>query len=709
MQRQDKTSSVLIVFVTLLALVIGSVAFPAPVRAASTITVTTSNDNTTTDTFCSLREAITNANNDLATSADCTAGSGNDTIVFAGGVTTITLGSTLPHITDTDGLAIDGGGDITISGNDLYRILMVDNGIPLTLQNLTVADGRCVSCIGAAIYNSGGTLTITNSTVSGHNGGLGGAIYSSGGTLIIANSIFSDNISTSYGGGIANTGVLTITDSTFSGNTGGEFAGGGAIYSDDSLTITNSTFSNNTSGRGAIFNGGPATITNSTFTGNSGVNDGGGGVYNQGTLTITNSTFSGNSANVGGDIYQLGSSSILNLYNNILANSVSGGHCEIGDGTISGNNNLIENTTSACGFTNGVNGNITGSDPDLGALTGSPAYFPLNSGSLAINAGNDANCPSTDQRGVTRPQGSHCDIGAYEVTPPGAAALVSPTGDIGTNYNPTYTWNAVLGATWYYLWVNGPSGNVIQTWYEASAVCGGGTCSVTPTTTLGGGSHTWWVQTWNSIGYGPWSSGMSFTTTIPTAPGAATLVSPTGDIGTNYNPTYTWNEVAGATWYYLWVNGPSGNVIAQWYEASAVCGGGTCSVTPTTTLGGGSHTWWVQTWNTVGYGPWSSGMSFTTSPLGAATLVSPTGDIATNTPTYTWNAVTGATWYYLWVNGPSGKVIAQWYEASAVCSGVTCTVTPATTLVSGSHIWWIQTWNSAGYGPWSTGMNFNVP
>ncbi len=38
----------------------------------------------------------------------------------------------------------------------------------------------------------------------------------------------------------------------------------------------------------------------------------------------------------------------------------------------------------------------------------------LQAGSAAIDAGNDVNCPSTDQRGVPRPQGAHCDIGAYE-------------------------------------------------------------------------------------------------------------------------------------------------------------------------------------------------------------------------------------------------------------------------------------------------------
>ena len=95
---------------------------------------------------------------------------------------------------------------------------------------------------------------------------------------------------------------------------------------------------------------------------------------------------------------------------------------------------------------------------------------------------------------------------------------------------------------------------------------------------------------------------------------------------------------------------------------------------------------------------------------GATTLVSPTGNITTNNPTYTWNEVTDATWYYLWVNGPSGNVIKQWYtSADAHCGGGTCWVTPTTTLASGAHIWWIQTWNPAGVGPWSDGTNFSTP
>lgn len=193
---------------------------------------------------------------------------------------------------------------------------------------------------------------------------------------------------------------------------------------------------------------------------------------------------------------------------------------------------------------------------------------------------------------------------------PMAAGLISPNGNINTNYKPTYTWNVATDATWYYLWVNGPSGNVIKQWYDASLICSAGTCSATPNIVLAAGNFTWWIQTWNSAGYGPWSSGMSFTVSLPAA---TTLVSPSGTT-TDTTPTYTWNEVTGVTWYYLWVNNSSGNVIKQWYEASAVCGGGTCSATPTTPLSSGAHTFWVRTWNPAGYGPWSAGMTFTISP-----------------------------------------------------------------------------------------------
>ncbi|WP_345309022.1 choice-of-anchor Q domain-containing protein [Candidatus Villigracilis saccharophilus] len=104
-----------------------------------------------------------------------------------------------------------------------------------------------------------------------------------------------------------------------------------------------------------------------------------------------------------------------------MGDSLNGDDCvNSGGGTVTAKNNLIEAVgafSNACGLTNGVNGNIIGSDPLLGPLAnnGGPTQtMALLSGSPAINAGDDADCEATDQRGVTRPQGSHCDIGAYE-------------------------------------------------------------------------------------------------------------------------------------------------------------------------------------------------------------------------------------------------------------------------------------------------------
>jgi hypothetical protein len=293
---------------------------------------------------------------------------------------------------------------------------------------------------------------------------------------------------------------------------------------------------------------------------------------------------------------------------------------------------------------------------------------------------------------------------------PGKATLVSPTGSNASNL-PTYQWKVVSDVTWYYLWVQGSSGVILQQWYTADqANCTGSNCSVTPDTVLSPGSYSWWIQTWNEAGYGPWSTQMDFTIPSPPLPGKAILTSPNGSIRTS-TPIYTWNEVSDATWYFLWVNGPSGVVIQQWYtSAQANCNGTTCSVTPATVLSAGTHTWWIQTWNEGGFGPWSDAISFTLASPGQATLVSPSATTATNTPSYIWNEFPGSTWYYLWVNGPSGTVIQQWYTAAqANCNGVTCSVAPTTVLSGGPHTWWIQTWNDAGYGPWSTGMDFVVP
>jgi hypothetical protein len=175
--------------------------------------------------------------------------------------------------------------------------------------------------------------------------------------------------------------------------------------------------------------------------------------------------------------------------------------------------------------------------------------------------------------------------------------------------------------------VSGPSGYAFTQWYDASAVCGETTCSIANATSgLAAGAYTWKVQTWNTVGYGPWSSDMSFSIPIPW-PAQPTLISPDSST-TDLTPTYSWNAVSSetgdpATWYYLSVDGPAGNIINQWYTAAAVgcsSGSGTCSITPGVVhMPIGTYDWSVLGYNAAGNGPWSDGMSFTLASTGGFT------------------------------------------------------------------------------------------
>jgi hypothetical protein len=294
---------------------------------------------------------------------------------------------------------------------------------------------------------------------------------------------------------------------------------------------------------------------------------------------------------------------------------------------------------------------------------------------------------------------------------PPATTLQSPRGSIGTQ-TPTFSWTRVTEATWYYVWVSNAGGAaVVQAWFSATSVCDRLTCSVTPAATLDAGNrHTWWVETYGGFGYGPWSTGLSFT---PTAPTMTTLISPTGSIGTT-TPTYRWRKVGAATWYYLWGQNRAGApVIQTWYLSDSVCGYSMCSVTPSIGLtGANAHTWWVQTWSPLGYGTWSTPLSFTptaTLPT-AATLVSPPGTGVETSPgvTFQWNNLTAATWYQLYVNSGGAHRFDQWYQAASVCGSSLCSVPTPVSLPSGSYEWWIQTWSSAGPGPWSASFTFRV-
>ena len=248
------------------------------------------------------------------------------------------------------------------------------------------------------------------------------------------------NVTYGEGGGITNLGTLTVSNSTFSGNSSQTTPGGGGIFNEDTLTVSNITFSGNSapSGNGGgIENFGSATVINSTFSGNSSVVDGG-GIANFGTLTVSFSTFSGNSVesgSSGGGIYNQGT---LTLKSTLLANESSGGNCYIYSGAVTSDGyNLDDDGT--CGLTaTGDQSDVTTAAIYLGPLQpngGPTSTIALLSNSTAIDASPVNECTDafgnvvlTDQRGVSRPQGKGCDIGAFEVAMPVPTANVCTAG-----------------------------------------------------------------------------------------------------------------------------------------------------------------------------------------------------------------------------------------------------------------------------------------
>jgi hypothetical protein len=91
--------------------------------------------------------------------------------------------------------------------------------------------------------------------------------------------------------------------------------------------------------------------------------------------------------------------------------------------------------------------------------------------------------------------------------------------------------------------------------------------------------------------------------------------------------------------------------------------------------------------------------------------VSPQGTSSPDDPTFTWNAVSDATQYDLWITDSTGKRFEKWYAREAVgCpSGAgTCSLKPDTPLKAGTITWWVQASNAAGIGPWSAPATFTL-
>lgn len=386
--------------------------FTTPTFAqTNTITVTTFLDEVAENADCSLREAVLAATTDAA-GFGCVAGGSDDLILLDVGIYALTIVGDGDLQGDID--ILDNTGSITIQGAGTYSTTIDAGGIDrafqivspsthVTLLDLTIQNGYLVSPAesGGALLNTG-NLTITS--------------------LLVQNNVVSGTSSSNVGGAICNgcglgTGNMVISNTVIQNNYADR---GGGVFSNTYMTITNSSIVSNS----ARVGGGimsyvridkSIVMDNSTVSGNRAIGNGGGISQNSGTFTITNSSIISNSAPSSAGVI-LGDGKLA-IRNSLLSN-----HFEINCAfwetpIVSLGHNL--SSDDSCMFTaEGDQNEIDAKIGPLGYYGGHTPTHTLRFGSPAIDAGDAAACPNTDQRGVARPQLEGCDIGAFEYDGP---------------------------------------------------------------------------------------------------------------------------------------------------------------------------------------------------------------------------------------------------------------------------------------------------
>ena len=364
---------------------------------------------------------------------------------------------------------------------------------------------------GGAFYALGTTVTVERTTFSRNRGGNGGAIGNLQSRLTIDDSVFVGNQtnadttgSAGNGGAIyvdgVNGGQMVVRRSRFAANVAANL--GGAIHTylyqgGTGLTIEDSTFRDNMSVRngGAIFHmNGLLTITGSTFEGNTTVGQGGAlWIRDSNPTLIRNSTFTENTATgrSANGTTGLGGAILLNANNQTTLDHVTvvGNHADwVGGGICGGTasdtllrHSIVAHNTAAnggnpwniqpnCASTLGDGGQnlqyppVNPNDGNdrrcaAGVVIADPLLLPLASNggptqTIALSSASPAlegavGCPgpATDQRGLRRPQGAACEVGAYEA---GRLVHAWRTSDLDGDGRSDVLWRHDGGATYWW-------------------------------------------------------------------------------------------------------------------------------------------------------------------------------------------------------------------------------------------------------------------
>jgi hypothetical protein len=352
------------------------------------------------------------------------AGAGVFELHLAAGVTT------MRRLTVRGGRAEGGAGISSLQALVLDQVKVTDNE---GRSDFSTRGGGLATAAALTVVNSkvmGNRIHTTGAGASALGGGIAHEAADSGDTIEIRRSVISGNRATVGGaatnagaGGIRTTGPAVIQQSTIQGNES-EGAGGGIVHTGSAagsqlLTVSRSTISGNEArSGGGIVAFEPVAIENSTVSGNTvtGPFANGGGIYRGGgtTIGLDHATVADNRAPPGsvGGLLSDPSSGTITIGASIVANP--GLDCG-GAGTIT---SLGYNVGAGTDCPLSAIGDLDGAHPRLGALdrNGGPTRtHKLRAGSDARNAVTSG-CPPPviDQRGIDRPQGSACDAGSYE-------------------------------------------------------------------------------------------------------------------------------------------------------------------------------------------------------------------------------------------------------------------------------------------------------
>ncbi len=267
-------------------------------------------------------------------------------------------------------------------------------------------------------------MTITQSSFSTNSASRGGALSVGSGTTKVTRSTMAGNWG-AYGGAVrCEGGDLRLTDVTIDrngfapGGTKVTTGGGGLSFGGGVATLANVTISNNWASYGGGFDHdgtGAATLTNVTISGNAAVGSGGFDQAN-GSVSLTNVTLTGNNAlfNAGGVASRGGT---LTLKNTLLSGNFktdNGQKWNCNKALAGASFSLSSDSTCSLGA---GRDNVALPLRPLASNGGYTQTHLLIKGSPASDSGTGLGCPATDQRGVGRPQGAACDVGAVEMRP----------------------------------------------------------------------------------------------------------------------------------------------------------------------------------------------------------------------------------------------------------------------------------------------------